>query len=62
MNFILGIFASLGIAYCIKRFRELSKEVIEEQKTVSISAETILFFMSICEIIRIVKDFIYTYI
>lgn len=54
MNWILGLMAIISLIYCISFFKDVMEIVAEEQKTVDITAHSLLFFMSIFELIRII--------
>ena len=53
MNVLLGVFAIISMVYCIHKFKEITRQVSTEKISVSITSESLLFFVSLFEIIRL---------
>lgn len=53
MNILLGVYAVVSIVFVVTRLKTVSKLTITEKKSIDITAESMLLFLAVFELIRL---------
>lgn len=54
MDILLIILSIVGLVHVVEKMKQLIRATTEEQKTINITSEGLLFFICIFELIRII--------